>query len=636
MFVHCCLKDSRQLCPTQLVCADGAAGHILSHGRIVVDKDWVYVASATVQVMNQESVAAAFDQSHPFRTLMRLLRPRRKRLVLAFILYGFKHSPIWLMPVVVADIIDVLVQQREVSHLYVDGAIILILLGQNLPVNIWFAMTLSKVLRELESNLRGALSERVQLLSIGFWNRMNVGTLQSKVVRDVENVELALRQAGNGGFAAIFNFVGAITITSLRVPQFLVFFLILVPVTGIVMVFTRRRLNERNEAYRAAVEHMGVRTTEMTLVPVARAHGLEETALRRVRALYDETRQAALRLDFANSSFGAVSWVVFNFANAACVLTAVWAGRTGRIEISAGEVVMLSSYFGVLASAVVMLTDLAPNFARGIASIRSIAVVLESPDLEPNLGKASVNRVEGKIEFRNVIFQYPEGEGNAVDGVSFVMQPGQMVAVAGPSGCGKSTLANLLIGFLRPTGGTVLVDDVDTATLDFRSIRSFVSVVPQESVMFEGSVRQNVAYGKDDATDDEVFAALRDANALEFVEQLPEGIETDIGPRGFTLSGGQKQRLAIARAILRNPRILVLDEATSALDSESEYLVQQALNRLMHGRTTFVIAHRLSTIKDADCIYVMEAGKVVESGTHEALLAKSGLYARLHATALES
>ncbi|MEY4347676.1 MAG: hypothetical protein RIS43_95, partial [Actinomycetota bacterium] len=207
----------------------------------------------------------------------------------------------------------------------------------------------------------------------------------------------------------------------------------------------------------------------------------------------------------------------------------------------------------------------------------------------------------------------------------------------GPSGCGKSTLANLLIGFLRPSSGQVLVDGRDTSNLDYRSIRKYISVVPQESIMFEGSVRQNVAYGiEDDVDDEQVIAALRDANAWEFVETLPEGLATDIGPRGFTLSGGQKQRLAIARAILRNPRILVLDEATSSLDSESEYLVQQALNRLMQGRTTFVIAHRLSTIKDADCIYVMDAGVVVESGTHDALLQQNGLYARLHATSLEA
>jgi ATP-binding cassette subfamily B protein len=548
-----------------------------------------------------------------------------------------KHTPIWLMPVVIGDIVDVLVLQKDVSHLGVDALLVLVLLGQNLPMNIWFAMTLSKVLRELEAGLRGALSERVQMLSIGFWNRMNVGTLQSKVVRDVENIELALRQAGNGGFAAIFNFVGAITVTAIRVPEFLIFFLILVPTAGIVMVFTRRRLNEHNETYRAAVEEMGIRTTEMmTLVPVTRAHGLEKTALQRVRALYDSTRDAALRLDFANSSFGATSWVIFNFANASCVLVAVWAGRTGRIDITAGEVVMLSSYFGVLASAVVMLADLAPNFARGIASVRSIAVVLESPELEPNIGKPTVDSVEGKVEFNNVKFSYPDSDENAVSGVSLTIEPGQMIAIAGPSGCGKSTLANLLIGFLRPTSGQILIDGLETSNLDYRSIRRFISVVPQESIMFEGSVRQNVAYGiEEDVNDEQVLAALRDANALDFVEVLPEGLNTDIGPRGFTLSGGQKQRLAIARAILRNPRILVLDEATSALDAESEFLVQQALNRLMVGRTTFVIAHRLSTIKDADCIYVMESGVVVESGSHETLLQHNGLYARLHATALE-
>jgi ATP-binding cassette subfamily B protein len=538
------------------------------------------------------------------------------------------------MPVVLADVIDILVEQRPLSDLARDGLIICILFGQNLPMNIWFTMTFSKILRELEANLRGALSERVQQLSIGFWNRMNVGSLQSKVVRDVENVELALRQSGNGGFAALYNLIGAITVTAIKVPEFLIFFLILVPASGFILAFTRRRLNERNEVYRAAVEEMGVRTTEMmTLVPVTRAHGLEDTALTRVRNLYDDTRQAALRLDFANSSFGAMSWVVYNIANAACIIVAVWAARTGRMDITAGEVVMLSSYFGVLSSAVIMLTDMVPNAARGMASIKSMAVVLESADLEPNVDKPQVTSIEGHVEFKNVEFKYAESDDRAVGGVSFEIKPGQMIAFAGPSGCGKSTLANLLIGFLRPNSGAVFIDGKDTATLDYRSIRSFISVVPQESVMFEGSVRQNVAYGNDEVKDKDIIDALTAANAWEFVQTLPDGLDTNIGPRGFTLSGGQKQRLAIARAILRNPKILVLDEATSALDSESEFLVQQALNRLMSGRTTFVIAHRLSTIKDADCIYVMESGKVVESGKHDELLKQDGLYARLHTTA---
>lgn len=585
---------------------------------------------SNLRAMNTDFVIASFDAKHPFRTLNRLLAPRRSRLALAFVLYGFKHSPVWLLPFVTAGVIDVLVESKPLSVLGGYAIALVILLGQNLPMNIWFAMTLSKVLRELEVLLRSALTERVQELSIGFWNRMNVGTLQSKVVRDVENIEQALRQAGNGGFAAIFNFVGGVGIIAWRVPEFLLFFLVVVPASGWVLVFTRKHLNRRNEEYRKAVETMGVATTEMvTLVPVTRSHGLEASAISKVGASYDTTRAAGLKLDFVNSSFGALSWVVFHTSSALVLITAVWAGRTGLVEITAGEVVMLTGYFGVLAAAVVMLTDLAPSFAKGIASLRSIAEVLESSDLEPNRNKAVVQNVVGEIEFRNLTFTYPEAASPAIQNLNLQIQSGEYIAVAGPSGCGKSTLANLLIGFLRPTAGCVLIDGQDTAELDFRSIRKFVSVVPQDAIMFDGTVFENVSYGLN-ATELDVQSALEAANAMEFVEQLPDGLNTEIGPRGFTLSGGQKQRLAIARAVLRNPRILVLDEATSALDNESEQLVQQALSRLMQGRTTFVIAHRLSTIRDANRIVAMEDGQIVEIGSHSELIELGGLYSRLH------
>jgi ATP-binding cassette subfamily B protein len=581
--------------------------------------------------MRTHEVVEVFDHKHPFKTIMRLLKPQRGKLFLAFILYGIKHSPIWALPLITAGVIDVLVQDEPLDRLWFFAIVLFALFGQNLPVNILFTMTLSRVLRDLEVKLRSALSERVQELSIGFWNRMNVASLQSKVVRDVENIEAGLRQAGNGGFAAIFNFVGAIAITAIKVPEFLIFFLIMMPIWGAVFVFTRRKLNSRNEAFRKSVEKMSIRTSEMmSLVPITRAHGLEKPALGNIEREFDKTKNAALDLDFVNAAFGASSWVIYNLLNGVCLVTAVWAAKTGRADITAGEVVMLVGYFGVLSSAVVMMTDLAPNFARGLASIKSISEVLESEDLEPNQGKQKVDSLEGSIEFKDVQFAYLDAPENAINGLSLSIPAGAYVAIAGPSGCGKSTLANILIGFLRPNSGKVLIDGKDTSDIDYRSIRQFISVVPQESVMFEGSVRDNVCYGDIEVSDDQLMKALVDSNAWEFVSQLPDGIATDIGPRGFTLSGGQKQRLAIARAILRNPKILVLDEATSSLDNESELLVQQALTRLMKGRTTFVIAHRLSTIKDADCIYVMEDGKVVESGNHSELLSKGNLYARLH------
>ena len=263
--------------------------------------------------------------------------------------------------------------------------------------------------------------------------------------------------------------------------------------------------------------------------------------------------------------------------------------------------------------------------------IRSIGEVLQCPDLEINEGKAPLAAVSGGFRFEDVSHVYPGSTLAALHDFSLAVEPGETIALVGPSGAGKSTVLNLVIGFIRPTRGRILVDGHDMEAHDLRTYRRFLAVVPQESILFDGSVRENVTYGLGSVPAGVVTGALRDANALDFVARMPAGLDTPVGEKGARLSGGQKQRLAIARALIRNPRVLILDEATSALDTETEALIQEALARLMRGRTTFVVAHRLSTIRNAGRIVVLDQGRIVAIGDHEALLRAGGLYARLHA-----
>jgi subfamily B ATP-binding cassette protein MsbA len=237
--------------------------------------------------------------------------------------------------------------------------------------------------------------------------------------------------------------------------------------------------------------------------------------------------------------------------------------------------------------------------------------------------------VKGYVEFDDVTFGYKD-DIPALEHISFKAEPGQMIAFVGPSGAGKSTIANLIPRFYDVNGGAIRIDGQDVRDVTMSSLREQIGIVPQETMLFSTTVRENIRYGRLDATDDDIVQAAKDANAHEFIMQLPEGYDTKIGERGLNLSGGQRQRIAIARAILKNPQLLILDEATSALDTESEKIVQAALDRLMVGRTSFVIAHRLSTIFNADQIYVIEKGHIREHGTHEELLALGGLYSSLY------
>ncbi|MEW1692239.1 ABC transporter ATP-binding protein [Streptomyces sp. NPDC091265] len=566
---------------------------------------------------------------NPVRTLSHLFRPDRGRLVLAILIFIVKHSPIWLLPLITATVLDVVVQHGPESELWQSTGILLFILVINYPLHQWYVRLLAGSIRRMGTNLRSALCRRMQQLSIGYHARVSSSVLQAKVVRDVESVEQMMQQSADMGFGAVVTLVGGLVVIGVRLPAFLPVFLIVVPAAGFLVMKLRARLRSHNESFRREVEQLSSRVGEMTtLIPITRAHGLERTALGRVDGSLRQVFAAGLRLDAVNGRFGSLAWVILNTLGVLCLTGSALVAYHGWMPVTAGDVVMLSSFFTVLTGSVTTLLGLAPVLTKGLESVRSAGEVLQAPDLERNAGKAQVEHVTGRIDFEDVGFAYSDG-APAVDGFTLSARPGETIALVGASGAGKSTVLNLLIGFIRPTSGRIMLDGTDMAGLDLRSYRRFLSVVPQESILFEGSIRDNVTYGMGDTDEATLMRALEDANAMDFVRDLPLGLDTVVGERGARLSGGQRQRLAIARALIRDPRILVLDEATSALDNRSEALVQEALSRLVHGRTVFVVAHRLSTIQGADRIVAMQGGRIAEVGTHGELLDRGGVYAGL-------
>ncbi|MHC4562420.1 MAG: ABC transporter ATP-binding protein [Planctomycetota bacterium] len=572
-----------------------------------------------------------YHSHRPLATMLWLLNKPWWYYILFLGVYTVKHSPALLMPMATAFVLNSLKAGRYVFTEWWFIAAALLFLAQHIPMNTLFADMASNVQRQLEMRLRGAIARRLQQLSISFHDDTETGRLQAKMLRDVDVIAGVSYAIPLTVFGAMMTLVFAISTTLARQPKMILFFLVIVPAAVILQRVFRKPMRKRSHEFRNGFEAMSAKVTEMVqMIPVTRAHAVERTELDTVDEHLDTVRRKGRRLDRIMAFFGGSVWISMMTLRVSCLAFTAWLYHRGTPGVDIGDVILYTAFFDMMRGAVEGLLHIMPMFTNGRESIRSIGEVLECPDIEANENKNHVERVEGRLTFEDVSFTYPSIDRPAVEAFNLDIEPGQCVAFVGESGSGKSTLMNLTIGFRRPTEGRILLDGVDMENLDLRTYRQFLAVVPQQTVLLSGSIRENILYGLNGVTDQQLRHIIEAANVAEFTDTMPDKLDTIVGESGAKLSGGQRQRIAVARALIRDPKVIILDEATSALDVISEALVQEAIDRLVADRTTLIVAHRLSTIRKADRIVVMKGGRCIEYGPPQDLLEAEGEFHKLH------
>jgi len=566
----------------------------------------------------------------PIRSLLYMYRGNYGKILLSTLFYVIKGSPIFALPIVTSNIINIVSHPNSHSlrMLWINLAVITLILLQNIPMHTLYVSYMSKATRFVEAGLRSTLIRKLQHLSISFHGELKSGMLQSKVLRDVEAVELLSKQVMISLMPSFANALIALGITLAKSLTVSAFFLLTIPGSVLLIRLFRRKIQTTNHDFRKEIEEMSGQVSEMVdMIPVTRAHGLEHVEIKRIDHVLENLRGKGYRLDLLEAYFGSSTWVTFHVFQVLCLIFTAYLAFEQKITV--GDVVMYQGFFTMILNSVTQLMTVFPSIAKGVESVRSLTEILVSTDTEEYRGKRRLDCFKGRVSFKDVTFQYRGSAQPILQHLELEVEAGETIAIVGESGAGKSTILNLLIGFYKPTSGRLEIDGVPMDTLSMASYRQSIAVVPQTSILFSGSVRDNITYGLPSVSDLRLREVIEMANLTDFVRELPQGLETLLGENGGRLSGGQKQRIAIARALIRDPQIIIFDEATSALDNASEYHVQQAMSRLITGRTTFMVAHRLSTIRDANRIVVMKSGECVEVGSYEELMAQKGAFYEL-------
>ena len=561
--------------------------------------------------------------------ILKFIRPYLGRLIAAGFCTVMTAAANLYVPWIVRDVIDKVFQNKDSDLLNLISLGIVVIFFARGIFYYGQSYLMNYVGESIVIDVRGIVYRKLMTLSTHFFDTNKLGTIMSYVTNDVAALQGAM----------VANSIEIITETSVLIGsvgamvyldwKLTLFTFCTFPVVLFFMDFFGKKIRKSgHRIQQATADITSILQETLAATRVVKSFVREPYEIAR----FDQQNKANFYANMKSAKLMGTLSPVIEFIAALGVTAIIWFGGRSVIggDITAGSLVAFLVYAINISNPIKRIARVLGSIQKALAAAERVFYIMDLTDTIPQKPDAiTLPSVEGNVEFRHVSFAYNKGETILHD-VSFSAKPGQAIALVGPSGAGKSTVASLLPRFYDVTEGAIFVDGHDVRDVTLASLREQVGIVPQETNLFNDTVYNNILYGRLDATRDEVIAAAKAANADEFIQQLPKGYNTQLGDRGVNISGGQRQRISIARAILKNPRILILDEATSALDTESERIVQEALDRLMVGRTTFVIAHRLSTIQNAAKIIVLDKGSIVEEGTHQQLMAKHGLYAHLH------